>query len=178
MTNVREASLWLSYTYLFVRMLRNPLAYGVGWEELTADPRLEGRRYHTTFLHLKMFDAAQRYQSHKARLSVGNLLLLSFVTAPPGSPLLQHVQLMSNNFRAPCMHASDSMSALLMAFVSCQILPRPLYTAVPPARGFCDFTPCQQNSDTSDCLSSLLLCYTVTGVTVTTVITTVSCCCC
>ena len=43
-TNVREASLWLSYTYLFVRMLRNPLAYGVGWEELTADPRLEGRR--------------------------------------------------------------------------------------------------------------------------------------
>lgn len=42
--NVREASLWLSYTYLFVRMLRNPLAYGVGWEELTADPRLEGRR--------------------------------------------------------------------------------------------------------------------------------------
>ena len=47
MTNVREASLWLSYTYLFVRMLRNPLAYGVGWEELTADPRLEGRRYPT-----------------------------------------------------------------------------------------------------------------------------------
>ena len=44
-TNVREASLWLSYTYLFVRMLRNPLSYGVGWEELTADPRLEGRRY-------------------------------------------------------------------------------------------------------------------------------------
>lgn len=43
-TNIREASLWLSYTYLFVRMLRNPLAYGVGWEELTADPRLEGRR--------------------------------------------------------------------------------------------------------------------------------------
>lgn len=43
-TNVREASLWLSYTYLFVRMLRNPLAYGVGWEELTADPRLDGRR--------------------------------------------------------------------------------------------------------------------------------------
>lgn len=43
-TNIREASLWLSYTYLFVRMLRNPLVYGVGWEELTADPRLEGRR--------------------------------------------------------------------------------------------------------------------------------------
>lgn len=44
MTNVREASLWLSYTYLFVRMLKNPLAYGVPWHELSADPRLEGRR--------------------------------------------------------------------------------------------------------------------------------------
>ena len=44
MTNVKEASLWLSYTYLFVRMLKNPLAYGVPWHELSADPRLEGRR--------------------------------------------------------------------------------------------------------------------------------------
>jgi hypothetical protein len=41
---VREASLWLSYTYLYVRMTQNPLAYGVGWEELAADPRLEGHR--------------------------------------------------------------------------------------------------------------------------------------
>ena len=44
MSNVKEACAWLSYTYLFVRMLRNPLAYGVPWEELAADPRLEGRR--------------------------------------------------------------------------------------------------------------------------------------
>ena len=43
-TNVKEASLWLSYTYLYVRMLRNPLAYGVGWEDLTADPRLDTKR--------------------------------------------------------------------------------------------------------------------------------------
>ncbi|KAK9868384.1 hypothetical protein WJX84_004044 [Apatococcus fuscideae] len=43
-TNVKEASLWLSYTYLFVRMLRNPLHYGIRWEEISADPRLEGHR--------------------------------------------------------------------------------------------------------------------------------------
>ncbi|CAL8464110.1 g3645 [Coccomyxa elongata] len=43
-TNVKEACAWLSYTYLFVRMLKNPLAYGVPWEELAADQRLEGRR--------------------------------------------------------------------------------------------------------------------------------------
>lgn len=43
-TNVKEACAWLSYTYLFVRMLKNPLAYGVPWEEIAADPRLEGHR--------------------------------------------------------------------------------------------------------------------------------------
>lgn len=43
-TNIAEASAWLSYTYLFVRMLHNPLAYGIPWEELAAEPRLEGRR--------------------------------------------------------------------------------------------------------------------------------------
>ena len=43
-TNVKEACTWLSYTYLFVRMLKNPLAYGIAWEELASDPRLEGHR--------------------------------------------------------------------------------------------------------------------------------------
>jgi hypothetical protein len=33
-TNVREASAWLGYTYLFVRMLKNPLVYGMSWEEV------------------------------------------------------------------------------------------------------------------------------------------------
>ena len=41
---MKEASLWLSYTYLYVRMLRNPLAYGIGWEDLTTDPRLDAKR--------------------------------------------------------------------------------------------------------------------------------------
>ena len=44
MTNIGEASLWLGYTYLFVRMLKNPMAYGIPWEELAMEPRLEGRR--------------------------------------------------------------------------------------------------------------------------------------
>lgn len=44
-TNVKEAMAWLSYTYLYVRMLKNPLPYGVSWQELTADPRLDGRRH-------------------------------------------------------------------------------------------------------------------------------------
>ena len=43
-TNVREGSRWLSYTYLHTRMRQNPLANGVRWEEVAADPSLEGHR--------------------------------------------------------------------------------------------------------------------------------------
>ncbi|XP_071902326.1 DExH-box ATP-dependent RNA helicase DExH14 isoform X2 [Coffea arabica] len=39
-TNVKEACAWLGYTYLFIRMKMNPLAYGIGWEEVIADPTL------------------------------------------------------------------------------------------------------------------------------------------
>ena len=38
--NVAEAANWLGYTYLYVRMLRNPSVYGIGGE-LDADPLLE-----------------------------------------------------------------------------------------------------------------------------------------
>ena len=44
MTNVREAVAWLGYTYLFVRMKKNPLAYGIPWDELAIEPDLLERR--------------------------------------------------------------------------------------------------------------------------------------
>lgn len=39
-TNVKEGVVWLGYTYLIVRMRKNPLAYGISWEELSMDPDL------------------------------------------------------------------------------------------------------------------------------------------
>ena len=42
--SIREASTWLSYSYLFVRMGRNPLPYGMTLEELAADPQLVAQR--------------------------------------------------------------------------------------------------------------------------------------
>ena len=39
-TNVDEAVTWLGYTYLSIRMRRNPLAYGISMEEKHADPML------------------------------------------------------------------------------------------------------------------------------------------
>ncbi len=43
-TSVPEAVQWLGYSYLFVRMQRKPLAYGIDWAEHRDDPRLVQRR--------------------------------------------------------------------------------------------------------------------------------------
>lgn len=42
-TNLDEASRWLTYTYLYIRMLRNPLAYGISEDQKADDPVLRGR---------------------------------------------------------------------------------------------------------------------------------------
>eukprot|EP00535_Pseudo-nitzschia_heimii_P010983 CAMPEP_0197196504 /NCGR_PEP_ID=MMETSP1423-20130617/32390_1 /TAXON_ID=476441 /ORGANISM="Pseudo-nitzschia heimii, Strain UNC1101" /LENGTH=2164 /DNA_ID=CAMNT_0042650305 /DNA_START=86 /DNA_END=6580 /DNA_ORIENTATION=+ len=42
-TNLQEAATWLSYTYLYVRMLKNPLAYGINADQKADDPSLRGR---------------------------------------------------------------------------------------------------------------------------------------
>lgn len=43
-TNLGDAVVWLGYTYLYVRMCRNPTLYGVSAEELARDPTLKQRR--------------------------------------------------------------------------------------------------------------------------------------
>lgn len=42
--NARDACNWLGYTYLYVRMLRNPTLYGLAPDVLTRDITLEERR--------------------------------------------------------------------------------------------------------------------------------------
>jgi len=43
-TNVKEGARWLGYSYLHARMAKNPLAYGLSWEELKLDPELNRHR--------------------------------------------------------------------------------------------------------------------------------------
>lgn len=43
-STVPEAVIWLSYSYLYVRMQRNPLAYGMTHDSIMEDPRLNGKR--------------------------------------------------------------------------------------------------------------------------------------
>lgn len=43
MRTLKEAVAWLSYTYLYVRMMRNPTHYGVAYHEIQSDPTLATR---------------------------------------------------------------------------------------------------------------------------------------
>jgi antiviral helicase SLH1 len=43
-TSIPEAVQWVGYSYLFVRMQRNPLTYGIDWAEIRDDPTLVQRR--------------------------------------------------------------------------------------------------------------------------------------
>lgn len=43
-SNVSEASIWLGYTYLYVRMVQNPTLYGISLETIEEDPTLEQMR--------------------------------------------------------------------------------------------------------------------------------------
>lgn len=42
--SIGEGVKWLSYTYLSVRMPKNPLVYGIDWDDVAADPHLHSRR--------------------------------------------------------------------------------------------------------------------------------------
>ncbi|EMR09600.1 hypothetical protein PNEG_02184 [Pneumocystis murina B123] len=43
-TNVEEAISWLSYTYFYIRMKKNPLIYGLTQEDIRDDPQIYKRR--------------------------------------------------------------------------------------------------------------------------------------
>lgn len=53
--NIKDAVQWLGYTYLYIRMLRQPQLYGISFDKLKEDPLLELHRadlIHTAALHL------------------------------------------------------------------------------------------------------------------------------
>ncbi|KAI0482462.1 Sec63 Brl domain-containing protein [Xylariaceae sp. FL0804] len=43
-TSIQDAVQWIGYSYLFVRMKRNPMSYGIEWAEIRDDPNLVQRR--------------------------------------------------------------------------------------------------------------------------------------
>jgi pre-mRNA-splicing helicase BRR2 len=72
---VKEAAAWMGYTYLFVRMLRNPSLYGVTVEEGERDPSLLQRRMDLAHSAAAMLDkhSMVKYDRKSGALQVTTL---------------------------------------------------------------------------------------------------------
>ena len=73
--SVRDAAMWLGYTYLYVRMLRNPQLYGVSPENLEQDPTLMQRRLDLAHSAAIVLDKANliRYDRKSGMFQTTNL---------------------------------------------------------------------------------------------------------
>lgn len=73
--NIQEAVEWLTYTYLYVRMVRNPLAYGISGDQKDDDPML--RNHCSTLIKnaSKLLDERRmlRYNEESGNLGVTDL---------------------------------------------------------------------------------------------------------
>jgi activating signal cointegrator complex subunit 3 len=58
-SDVTEGCFWLGYTYLFVRMKKNPLAYGLSYEDLKRDPYLQMKKRQLIIDSARELDAAK-----------------------------------------------------------------------------------------------------------------------
>jgi activating signal cointegrator complex subunit 3 len=56
---IEEAVKWISYTYLFVRMRRNPMVYGISQRERDMDPELLEKRLELAHKAARALDAAR-----------------------------------------------------------------------------------------------------------------------
>jgi activating signal cointegrator complex subunit 3 len=110
-TNLREADTWLTYTYLYTRMLRNPTHYGVSLQMRDSDPmlHLQRRTFITQAVKLLMqskmvkFDissgnfyptdigrVASLYYIHHKSIEVYNELLKTYMTDEQIFHLISH----------------------------------------------------------------------------------------
>jgi activating signal cointegrator complex subunit 3 len=74
-TNISEAAEWLMYTYLHVRMTKNPIAYGINASESESDPTLRGRSLELIRDSAKLLDSYMmlRYDQSSGNLAVTDL---------------------------------------------------------------------------------------------------------
>ena len=74
-STIKEASAWLSYTFLFVRMKRNPLVYGLSIEEQFSDPRLDRKCLELVKDAADLLDRCMmvRYDKRSGNLAVTDL---------------------------------------------------------------------------------------------------------
>lgn len=81
-SNVEEAVQWLSYTYLFVRMRLNHLAYGIEYQTVAEDPNLDRKRKELIHAAAMGLDKARmiRYNTSTGDLNATGMFSKMFST--------------------------------------------------------------------------------------------------
>ncbi|KAK0543882.1 putative steryl acetyl hydrolase mug81 [Tilletia horrida] len=75
-TSVRDGISWLGYTYLFTRMRRQPLAYGMTVAEVMDDPHLGAKRVSLVQNAVKRLEAAKMIVSQTGAAGTGSAELM------------------------------------------------------------------------------------------------------
>ncbi|CAE6409404.1 unnamed protein product [Rhizoctonia solani] len=78
-STLQEAVSWLGYTYLFVRMRRNPFHYGISREMILDDPQLGGRRMELVTSAAKKLDSCGmiKFDARTESLTIADLGLIA-----------------------------------------------------------------------------------------------------
>lgn len=73
--NIKEAVAWLTYTFLFIRMKKNGLVYGIRHEEIYTDPQLEKKRFELVKTAAETLDNCMmaRFDKRSGNLGVTDL---------------------------------------------------------------------------------------------------------
>eukprot|EP00743_Colponemidia_sp_Colp-15_P009223 GILK01010071.1.p1 GENE.GILK01010071.1~~GILK01010071.1.p1 ORF type:complete len:1391 (-),score=337.99 GILK01010071.1:97-4269(-) len=111
-SSIKDAISWLSYTYLFVRMLRNPLVYGISYEEKAKDPNLMLKRTEILENAAKRLDSTRmlRFNPRTGQLNATDLGRVAS---------LYYIQFESVNIFNEKLHDQMSDQELLAVFTSC-----------------------------------------------------------
>ena len=74
-SNIQEAAIWLRYTYLYVRMLKNPIGYAIKHDERETDPQLVNETQRLIRDAAKLLDERRmiRYDPGSGNLAVTDL---------------------------------------------------------------------------------------------------------
>lgn len=114
-TSVAEAVEWLSYTYLFVRMRKNPQAYGIKYSALTDDSSLAGYRRELVIHAAQQLDKARmvRFEPRSESLDSTNLgrtashFYIKHATMERFNELIEHRALTEADVLAAVSHAQE-----------------------------------------------------------------------
>ncbi|RKP34950.1 Sec63 Brl domain-containing protein, partial [Dimargaris cristalligena] len=117
-TNVDEAVVWLSYTFLYVRMRKNPLAYGMSLAEVLQDPLLGKRRVDLVTQSAKLLHRLQMVLFH----SETGYLAPKDLGRIASAYYIQHATVETiNQFLRPRMTEADSLALLSLSSEFSQI---------------------------------------------------------